>query len=186
MAGTGKSTVSRTAARSFREMGILGASFFFKRGEGDRGNATRLFSTITTQLMTRIPQMIPDIRNAIEDDPAISAKSLREQFNKLLFQPLLHLKHSRRQPLVKVILIDTLDECEGEDDVRVILQLLPRLQRLISVHLRVFVTSRPELPIRLGFKQIANDDHQDLVLHEIPRPVIEHDIALFLKTNFQG
>ncbi|KAH6970500.1 hypothetical protein BKA56DRAFT_529716, partial [Ilyonectria sp. MPI-CAGE-AT-0026] len=33
MAGTGKSTISRTVARDFASSGHLGASFFFKRGE---------------------------------------------------------------------------------------------------------------------------------------------------------
>lgn len=80
-------------------------------------------------------------------------------------------------------MIDALDECEREEDIQVILQLLPRVQESSSVCLRIFVTSRPELPIRLGFKQIANN-HQDLILHEIPKPVIEHDISLFLKDRF--
>jgi hypothetical protein len=39
MAGTGKSTISRTVAQSFHDKDQLGASFFFKRGEGDRGRA---------------------------------------------------------------------------------------------------------------------------------------------------
>jgi hypothetical protein len=42
------------------------------------------------------------------------------------------------------------------------------------------LTSRPELPIRLGFTKLANHDHEDLVLHEIPKNVIEHDLSLFL------
>ena len=40
MAGTGKSTVARTVAWSFADEGHLGASFFFKKGEGDRGTAS--------------------------------------------------------------------------------------------------------------------------------------------------
>ncbi|KPA36747.1 hypothetical protein FLAG1_10462 [Fusarium langsethiae] len=36
MAGTGKSTISRTAAQARHDRGDLGASFFFKRGEIDR------------------------------------------------------------------------------------------------------------------------------------------------------
>jgi hypothetical protein len=36
MAGTGKSTVSRTVAQTFSDKEILGASFFFKRGERDK------------------------------------------------------------------------------------------------------------------------------------------------------
>jgi hypothetical protein len=42
------------------------------------------------------------------------------------------------------------------------------------------LTSRPELPLRLGFRDIT-DDHQDLILYKIPKPVIEHDISLFLE-----
>jgi hypothetical protein len=47
------------------------------------------------------------------------------------------------------------------------------------VRLRAFVTSRPDLPIRLGFTKIEGD-YQDLVLHEVALPIIEHDIAAFL------
>ncbi len=46
MAGTGKSTISRTVAHSFANDGQLGASFFFKRGEGERGNAKCLSSSL--------------------------------------------------------------------------------------------------------------------------------------------
>lgn len=35
MAGTGKSTISRTVARTFADNGQLSASFFFKKGEAD-------------------------------------------------------------------------------------------------------------------------------------------------------
>jgi hypothetical protein len=57
LAGTGKSTISRTIAKSFQKQGLLGASFFFKRGEGDRGNAARFFPTLTKQLFTNIPEL---------------------------------------------------------------------------------------------------------------------------------
>ncbi|KAG5302804.1 WD domain-containing protein [Histoplasma capsulatum] len=85
-----------------------------------------------------------------------------------------------------VIVIDALDECEREDDVRDILRLLPRAQESNSVQVRVFFffsTSRPDLPIRLRFKDIA-DDHQDFILHEIPDSVIKRDISLFLEHRF--
>lgn len=78
-----------------------------------------------------------------------------------------------------------MDECEGDDDVRVILQLLPRL-RINTIHLRVFLTSRPELPIRFGLLKLSDHDHHDLALHEIPEAVIEHDISLFLSHRLLG
>lgn len=183
MAGTGKSTVSRTVARLLQNKASLGASFFFKRGERDRDDAKRLFPTITRQLMTHIPQLIPGVRKALEDDPSIIVKSLREQFDKILLQPLLGIEHSDHKTPTMVIVMDALDECERDNDIRAILQLLPRVQMSNSVHLRFFLTSRPELPIRLGFKDIMND-HQDLVLHEISRPVIEHDISLYFQDQF--
>ncbi|GFF62887.1 WD40-repeat-containing domain protein [Aspergillus udagawae] len=180
MAGTGKSTISRTISRHFKEQGVLGASFFFKRGEEDRGNARRLFPTLVKQLATSIPQLIPTIQEAIADDANISERVLREQFERLLLQPLLKMK--KRLTTTMVIVIDALDECDQDDDVGLILRLLPRVQRSNSVKLRFLLTSRPELPIRFGFKEIA-DAHQDLVLHQIPTPVIEHDISLFFQVK---
>jgi len=46
--------------------------------------------------------------------------------------------------------------------------------------MRVFLTSRPELPIRLEFKNISADAHQDVVLQDIPETTIEHDIFVYL------
>jgi hypothetical protein len=45
----------------------------------------------------------------------------------------------------------------------------------------IFLTSRPELPIRLGFKKMLADAHQDVVLHDIPQATIERDISAYLK-----
>jgi hypothetical protein len=38
----------------FKDTNYLGASFFFKRGEGDRGNAKKFFPTLIRQLMLDI------------------------------------------------------------------------------------------------------------------------------------
>ncbi len=80
-----------------------------------------------------------------------------------------------------VVVIDALDECERDEDIRAILRLLERTKDIKAVSLRVFVTSRPELPIRLGFKQMSDGTYRDLVLHEVPRNTIERDITLFLE-----
>lgn len=93
-AGTGKLTISQTMVRMFKEHGQLRASFFFKRGEGDCGNVKRFFSTITRQLITAIPQLTPDVSNTIDEDPDISTKSLKSQFDKLIFQPLCKLNQA--------------------------------------------------------------------------------------------
>ncbi|KAI9784183.1 MAG: hypothetical protein M1839_002689 [Geoglossum umbratile] len=179
MAGTGKSTIARTVAQLLADTGQLGASFFFKKGEGERGNASRFFTTIATDLVGNVPGLISGIRKAVDANPTISHKALKDQFEKLILQPL-----SQTAPLKALgltIVIDALDECEREEDIRTILGLLSQTKGLKPVSLQVFVTSRPELPIRFGFKKMPDGTYQDLILHEVPRRTIEHDITLFLE-----
>jgi hypothetical protein len=178
IAGTGKSTISRTAAHLFANKRKLSASFFFKKGERDRGNARLFFTTIASQLISKEPRMAPFVREAIDTDPTIASKALREQFEKLVLEPLGKLTGDPDKLKPVVIVVDALDECE-ERDVRVIINVLSQAKSLTSVKLSIFVTSRPELPIRLGFGDIKGN-YQDMVLHEIPEPIIEHDINAFL------
>lgn len=184
MAGTGKSTISRTVASSFKDTNHLGASFFFKRSEGDRGNAKKFFPTLIRQLTLRVSGLRSAVQKTLDYDPDIASKSLREQFEKLLLQPLLNLNQLGQQPQTAMMVIDALDECEHDQDVRNIIRLLPLLQKAKAVHLRIFLTSRPELPISLGFSEIADHKYQDLALHEVPGEVTEHDIHLFLQDRF--
>ncbi|KAL4815132.1 hypothetical protein BDW67DRAFT_191783 [Aspergillus spinulosporus] len=165
-AGTGKSTISRTVAELFKDKGLLGASFFFKSGEADGGNARRFVSTIAKQLMASNLQLAPSIAKAIQRDPDMSTKALSQQFEKLLLQPLS--KGEQHQTTTSVIVPDALDKCK-EDDIK----------RSKSIRLRIFLTSRPELPIRRGFKQ--NQDYQTLVLQV---PGVEDDIRTFLNHEF--
>ena len=79
--------------------------------------------------MDSIPQLTQSVQEAIKDDPYISEKALGEQFNKLLLQPLQNINLD--QIASRVIVIDALDECQSEenkDNIRAILQLLPRVQ----------------------------------------------------------
>ena len=179
-AGTGKSTISQTVAWMFKEQGQLGASFFFKRGEGDCGNAKRFFSTITRQLVTAIPLLTHAVSNAIDDYPDISTKSLKEQFNKLLLQPFSGLSQNQHTTNILVV-IDALDECDREEDIQVILELLPQLKELTSVNWKLFLASRPELSIHQSLKGMKDNEHRDFILHEIAESVIEQDISTFLR-----
>jgi NACHT domain len=177
MAGTGKSTISRTVAQSFADTGDLGASFFFKRGERDRSSAALLFTTIAAKLVAKVPALATDVGAAIDANRAITGKPLKQQFEKLILEPLGILKNDPSNIKKVVIVIDALDECERDNDIKLVIYLLSLAKTVSSVRFRVFVTSRPELPIRLGFNDIRGK-YQDLVLHEIPRPVIEDDITV--------
>jgi hypothetical protein len=106
---------------------------------------------------------------------------LKDQFEKLIFQPLLEMQQASSQTSARIIVIDALDECEHEQDIRTILQLLAQTKDIQPVPLRIVVTSRPELHIRLSFKKMPNGTYQDLVLHEVQRSTIEHDLRVFLE-----
>ncbi|CZR62822.1 related to WD40-repeat protein (notchless protein) [Phialocephala subalpina] len=184
MAGTGKSTIARTIAQWFKDQGFLGASFFFKRGEQDRSNARLFFTTIAYQFVSWERTLEPYIRDSLDADPALTTRQgIKEQFKKLVFEPLECVRNNPQNPANIVIVVDALDECDGVDDVRTIIHLLSQLKALSSVRMKVFITSRPERPIRLGFKDIR-DTYQDTVLHQIPEPIIERDISVFLKSEF--
>ncbi|KAL7797028.1 Pfs, NACHT and WD domain protein [Trichoderma afarasin] len=181
MAGTGKSTVSRTIAKSLVSTGHLGASFFFKRGEGDRGSSAKLFTTIAAQLATIQTNIASYFQHAIKANSDIGNKGLREQFNELILQPLSKVPPYKRKSGFIVIVIDALDECELEDDVKLIIRLFNHDK---SLGLRIFLTSRPELPIRLGFSAIQGE-FQGVILHEISEPVIQHDLSVLIRHELQ-
>ncbi|KAL6798148.1 vegetative incompatibility protein HET-E-1 [Trichoderma sp. SZMC 28012] len=183
MAGTGKSTISRTVAEYLTEKKIPCASFFFKKGEGDRGKADLFFTTIATQLVQQMPGIVPHVRAAIEADMNISDKAKNEQFERLILEPLNKCKD--QQSAIVSVVIDALDECDLEEDARSIVHLLARAMEVTSIRLRFFVTSRPELPIRLGFKGIGNS-YKELALHEIPKPDIRNDIAIYLEDELKN
>jgi hypothetical protein len=84
-----------------------------------------------------------------------------------------------------VLVVDALDECNSEDDIRMILQLFTEARTLKTVRLRVLLTSRPEIPIRHGISQIPQAEHKDFVLHNVSLAIINHDISLFLEYNLR-
>ncbi|KAL8296176.1 hypothetical protein RB600_001591 [Gaeumannomyces tritici] len=180
MAGTGKSTISRTVAKTLADNKAPSASFFFKKGEGDRGRAAMFFATIVTQLLHQLPTLAAHVRNAIESDPAIVDKTKREQFEKLFLEPLDKCKGDVPGPLA--VVVDALDECDREEDATALVRLLSRAKEATSIRIRFFVTSRPELPIRLGFKDIGGS-YRNLALHKIPKPDIKKDISTFLRSE---
>jgi Cdc6-like AAA superfamily ATPase len=118
MAGTGKSTISRTVAQHLVERADrpLVATFFFKRGEEDRVDASRVITTLTSQLISREPVLAASVKRAIDANHAITNRPMGEQFEQLILRPLEGLKPGKSRTVV--IIIDALDECRSEDDIR--------------------------------------------------------------------
>jgi len=179
MAGTGKSTIARTIAHNCFQQGRLGASFFFSKGGGDISHAGKFFTTIAAQLSEESQYLKRCIYNAIKENKSIATQSYANQWRQLIRGPLSKLDRGCR-PFGFVFVIDAIDECDSDADIRLILQLLVEAQSLQKVRLRVFLTSRPDTPIRHVFDQISEDKHWHITLHNISTLVINHDISVFL------
>jgi len=179
-AGTGNSTIARTIARRYYEQRRLGASFFFSRGGGDVNHARKFFATIAMQLANISDALKSYICDAIEKQRDIASIGLSDQWRQLAIRPLsrpaVNFPHSSL-----LLVIDALDECDNDNDIRAIVQLLAEARSLRIAQLRVLITSRPEIPIRYGFYQILETQHQDFVLHQISPLIIDHDIFIFLE-----
>lgn len=156
-AGTGKSTIARTVAQTLDKAGQLGASFFFKRGRADRSHAKLLFPTIACQLANLLPDIRHTIAAALDADASLCEKHLTVQFENLLRKPLQSISSTSTLPRGVVVVIDALDECDCSESIKTTLLLLSRIEAVTAVRLRIFVTSRPELPVELGFKNMSGD-----------------------------
>ncbi|TVY71375.1 Vegetative incompatibility protein HET-E-1 [Lachnellula suecica] len=183
LAGTGKSTIASTVARNFFDKKRLGASYFFSRGGGDVSHAHKFVASIAVQLARSIPDLHQHVCDSIRENSDITSRSLHDQWRELVLHPLSELKPATSQSYT--IIVDALDECANETDIRVLLHLLAEVRVLTNIRLRIFMTSRPELPVRHGFAQIPLGGHRDFVLHNIAPSIIDHDIYLFLKSNLE-
>lgn len=182
LAGTGKSTIARTVARRYYVQERLAASFFFSRGGGDVSRAGKFVTSIAVQLAKKSLSLLRYISEAITQHSNIATQSLRDQWRQLVLGPLSKL-HGNSCQSSYILVVDALDECDDDNNIRTVLQLLAEARSLRTVQLRIFITSRPEIPIRHGFYQMPEAGHQDFVLHNISPPIVDHDITIFLEYN---
>ena len=184
LAGAGKSTIARTVARRYQNQNRLAASFFFSRGGGDVSHAGKFVTSIAVQLAEKLLPLQRYISEAITQHSNIATQSLRDQWQQLVLGPLSKL-HGNSCQSSYILVVDALDECDDDNNIRMVLQLLAEARSLRTVRLRIFITSRPEIPIRYSFHQIPEAGHQDFVLHNISPPIVDHDITIFLEHNLK-
>ncbi|KAM3430849.1 hypothetical protein NHJ13734_007557 [Beauveria thailandica] len=175
MAGTGKSTISRSFATELKRRGQLGASFFFKRDDLKRGRAQLFASTIAADLASHLPAVRASIVDTVKSNDRITRTDAKKQFQHLVLDPLskVHLDKNI------VIVIDAVDECD-ESDLECFFALVSTFQRAELPGVRLFFTSRPELVVLREF-DTRTDECATIALHKVPASIIEHDIRIFLK-----
>lgn len=180
MAGTGKSTIARTLAEILDKEKALGGTFFFSRSSGEANHAARFIGTLAYHLAHTSTLLKLLVCEAISSNANVTQQGLRNQWKELIITPLTKAKFSSGQPKLNLV-IDALDECGSEDDIRLLIQLFVELKSVATVDMGVFVTGRPKIVIRLGFKNVPRIFHQNLDLRDIPREDVERDILLFVR-----
>jgi NACHT domain len=175
--GSGKTTIAQTFAERSSAGGRLGASFFCSRDFEDRRNIYLIFPTLAYYLAIHSPEFRAALIPIINENPDIGRESLAFQFDNLLVRPL------QAAGIRATIVIDALDECEDNQPVSAILSLLGRCINLIP-YIKFFITGRPELPIRTGFRLPSLRPHTEVfLLHEVDRAFVDQDIELYLRTR---
>ncbi|KXN87611.1 hypothetical protein AN958_08392 [Leucoagaricus sp. SymC.cos] len=126
-AGVGKSAIMQTLAECEAEgsSSILGATLFFSRRD-QRCNSQRVFVTLAYQLAVKYPPYRRYVVNLLANDPRVVHKSLTEQFKWLFIRPFVQDDVFRGNCRTILILLDGLDECEGEAAQRELIILLGR------------------------------------------------------------
>ena len=181
MAGTGKSAIARTLAHNLYAKEQLGASFFFSRGRGDRGNASKFFTSIAYQLALcdiENGALARLIRKAVDRHPDIIKRAKRDQWKHLIQEPLSQMKSHSVHGIVLTIVIDALDECEDDRDVQLILRILSEAISFDNIQFRVFMTGRPDISVRDAFLETV---YKGIILHDIERHIVQQDLRIFFE-----
>ncbi|KAF6833672.1 Vegetative incompatibility protein HET-E-1-like protein 7 [Colletotrichum plurivorum] len=187
MAGTGKTSISLTAAHALNNRqplaegrehardAFLGASFFFKQGDATRNSTKTFFSTIARRSAQEFPDLRIHITDAVKNNLEIGSKGPQQQLQDLIIRPLLMLNEDIFMKIQLVNAIDALDECIEEREVNDLVNMLAALKKLHHVRLRILITSRPDNHIFKSFAKLPPGLYKSLVLEKIQPPAQQDD-----------
>ena len=177
LAGTGKSTIAQTFAKTSFADGKLGASFFCSRDFADRSNLQAIFPTLALQLAYQYPGFRNGLVQVLRTRLHVERESLSSQMEKLIVGPL------KVTDISTLIVIDALDECKDEEPASAILSILSRYIDEIP-NVKFFITGRPEARIRSGFRlESLVPITEILKLHEVKPEIVDNDIKLYFQTH---
>jgi len=179
-AGAGKSAIAQTVSERCSTQGQLAASFFFSRSAPSRSHARWFFTTIAHQIAHSMPQMRQTICKAVEDDLRILHKQHSAQLKQLLILPLLSPSSSSAPNAPFLVIVDGLDECDGDQS-----KLLLDILELVETHhlpLRFLIFSRPEPRICHFFHTVAMSARTTISIYGDHQA--REDVCLFLRAGF--
>ena len=120
--------------------------------------------------------------DVLATNPHIVHQGLRNQWKELIIKQLIHIRAYR--PCLNFI-VDALEACGSNDDTKLLIQLFVELKNIPNVDIGVFLTSRPEVVIRLGCKRLPEAIHQNLDLRSIVGTIVKGDILAFIRHELE-
>jgi len=177
-AGAGKSAIARSLAQILDNDTLLAGSFFFFRTDSRRNSVDPFVATLAYQIAGFIPDTLPYIATAVEEDPTICSRSLETQFKKLIVNPICTSQSFVR----KLLIIDGLDECINRMAIlKVFFDNLSRLQG----HFKFLIISRPEYDIHRFFESAAASPRQFVDTIKLLGDLQAYDdVRVYLRDSF--
>ncbi|CAE6503866.1 unnamed protein product [Rhizoctonia solani] len=180
MAGTGKTTIAYTVCSRLDKTFELGASFFCSRVIPECRQVKYIIPTIAYQLARFSLPFRCALVKVLESDPDAHTRALKVQYQKLMVEPLSKLEVKDSLPTCFIVVIDALDECENENSLDRILDLL--LSPTNACSIKVLVSSRPEPEIyRRMMVRVEGQNNAKLVLHDLDADAVRSDISAYMK-----
>ncbi|CAE6450229.1 unnamed protein product [Rhizoctonia solani] len=178
MAGTGKTTIAYSLCTSLEQASALGASFFCSRIIPECRQVKHIIPTIAYQLARYSLPFRCALDKVLELNPDAHTRAPKTQYQKLLAYPLVQVQASL--PSDFIVVIDALDECENEDSLGHILDLL--LSPTSVLPIRFLVSSRPEPEINQRMANLGGEqDRSRLVLHDLNEDAVKSDIETYMR-----
>ncbi|CCO34972.1 hypothetical protein BN14_09083 [Rhizoctonia solani AG-1 IB] len=182
MAGTGKTTIAYTVCSKLEDVCQLGASFFCSRTIPECRQVKHIIPSIAYQLAQFSLPFRGALARSLQKNSDAHARALAVQYQKLIVDPLTEVQRSLPEDFI--VVIDALDECENEDSVGQILDLL--LSNTHTLPIRYLVSSRPEREIAQKIaKRLEGQDEAYLVLHNLDVSSVRVDIEAYMRADLK-
>jgi len=141
-------------------------------------DARCVLPTLAVALAAKSPDFAAALATVLNEDPLAASKPITVQIGILLQRPLTGIPPSSH-PIVFVI--DAIDECNDENEVKKLLQAISTFAS--SAKVKFIITSRPETHINAS--PISREDQNSILrLHTIDTREVMDDIRLYVNNAF--
>ncbi|CEL61441.1 Vegetative incompatibility protein HET-E-1 OS=Podospora anserina GN=HET-E1 PE=4 SV=1 [Rhizoctonia solani AG-1 IB] len=184
MAGTGKTTIAYTVCTELEKANQLGASFFCSRTISECRQVKHIIPSIAYQLARFSLPFKCALSRALDKDPDAHTREPNVQYNRLIMEPLVEVQDSL--PADFIVVIDALDECENDNAVGQVLDVLLSTSSTHSLPIRYLISSRPEGEITQKMaKRLDGQDESLLVLHDLESTAVKEDIEAYMRAELK-